>query len=99
MSVLATPRSRPVSPEPPPEVPAAAPAAEVPASRPFSRSEIHRWTAVLIAPFVIGAAFFALAVGLGEEWPIAPAFLLGPLVMIAGYIYLSLTSESNTESP
>jgi hypothetical protein len=42
------------------------------------------------------AAFFALAVGLDTEWPIAPAFLLGPLVMIAGYIYLSLTSEANT---
>jgi hypothetical protein len=62
----------------------------------FSTHEMHRWALVLLAPFLVGAAFFGLAVGLDTEWPIAPAFLLGPLVMIAGYIYLSLTTEANT---
>ena len=63
---------------------------------PFSSHEIHRWALVLLAPFLVGAAFFGLAVGLDAEWPIAPAFMLGPLVMICCYIYLSLGSEANT---
>jgi hypothetical protein len=45
---------------------------------------------------VVGVAFFGLAIGLDAEWPIAPAFLLGPLVMNAAYIFLMLTSEANT---
>jgi hypothetical protein len=63
---------------------------------PFSSHEIHRWALVLLIPFVVGAAFFGLAIGLDAEWPIAPAFLLGPLVMISAYIFLSLGSEANT---
>ena len=63
----------------------------------FSSHEIRRWALILLAPFILGAAFFGLAIGLDEEWPITPAFLLGPFVMIAGYIYLSLTSDANTE--
>ncbi|HUK44034.1 MAG TPA: hypothetical protein VLV28_01955 [Gaiellaceae bacterium] len=59
-------------------------------------SHLNRWFLFLGIPFVVGASFFALAIGLGAEWPMAPAFLLGPLLMIAGYIYLSLTSDSNT---
>ena len=47
---------------------------------------------------MLGAAFFGLALALGQEWPIVPAFMLGPFVMIAGYIYLSLTSDANTTS-
>jgi hypothetical protein len=58
-------------------------------------SGANRWFLVLGVPFVLGAAFFALAIGLGTEWPIAPAFCLGPLLLICGYIYLSLSSESN----
>jgi hypothetical protein len=92
MSVLATPRPRTSLPEP-----AALELAPEPAEA-FSTSEVHRWVAVLVVPFILGAFFFALAVGLGEEWLIAPAFLLGPLVMISSYIYLSLTSEANTTS-
>jgi hypothetical protein len=61
-------------------------------------SETHRWFLVIGIPFVIGAAFFALAIGLGAQWPMVPAFILGPLLMIAGYIVLSLTSEANTAS-
>jgi hypothetical protein len=63
---------------------------------PFSSHEMHRWVFLLLAPFVVGAAFFGLAIGLDAEWPIAPAFLLGPLVLISCYIYLSLTSEANS---
>jgi len=64
----------------------------------FSSHEMHRWALVLLAPFVVGAVFFGLAIGLDAEWPVAPAFLLGPLVMISAYIYLSLGSEANTTS-
>ena len=64
----------------------------------FSSHEMHRWAFVLLAPFVVGAAFFALAIGLDAEWPIVPAFMLGPLVMISAYIYLSLDAEANTTS-
>ena len=63
----------------------------------FADHEIRRWLAVLGVSFVLGAVFFALAIALDAAWPIAPAFLLGPLVMISGYVYLSLTSEANTE--
>jgi hypothetical protein len=59
-------------------------------------SHLNRWFLILGIPFVVGASFFALAIGLGAEWPMAPAFLLGPLAMISGYIYLSLTSDSNS---
>ena len=56
-----------------------------------------RWFLILGIPFVLGAAFFALALGLDAEWPITLAFFFGPFLLIAGYIYLCLTSDSNTE--
>jgi hypothetical protein len=95
MSVVAYPptKSSSTAVEPLP----APPLADDPVERaPFPEREMYRWVAVLVAPFVVGAAFFGLAIGLDAEWPIAPAFLLGPLVLISGYIYLSLTSEANT---
>ncbi len=61
-----------------------------------ARSDTHRWLLILGVPFVVGAAFFADAIGFDVEWPMAPAFLLGPLLMIAGYIYLSLSADTNT---
>ena len=76
--------------------------AELPPLAPVEAGTAHssqtgRWFLVLGVPFVLGASFFALAIGLRAEWPMTPAFILGPLLMICGYIYLSLTSESNTE--
>jgi len=90
MSVLVRPQIRR-----PPVVVEVEPRAEIAEVEP-SWSHLNRWFLILGIPFVVGASFFALAIGLGAEWPMAPAFLLGPLVMIAGYIYLSLTSDSNT---
>ena len=63
-----------------------------------TESETHRWFLVLGIPFVLGATFFGLAVGLGAEWPMMPAFFLGPFVLIASYIGLMLTSDTNTTS-
>ena len=57
----------------------------------------HRWLLLLGIPFVLGFAFFALAVGIGSEWPMVPAVVFGPVLLIATYLYLSLTSDSNTE--
>ena len=59
-------------------------------------SATHRWFLFLGIPFVLGAAFFGLAVGLGAEWPMVPAFFLGPFLLTASYIGLMLTSDTNT---
>ena len=61
-------------------------------------SETHRWFLFLGIPFVLGATFFGLAIALGAEWPMIPAFFFGPFLLVAAYIVLSLTSDSNTTS-
>jgi hypothetical protein len=58
-------------------------------------SASRRWLLVLGPPFASGAMVFGLALALGAEWPMVPAFQLGPFLLIAGYVYLSLTSDSN----
>jgi hypothetical protein len=62
------------------------------------RSGAGRWFLFLGVPFVLGAFFFALTIVLGATWPMAPAFFLGPLLMIIAYIYLCLSSEANAET-
>ena len=64
-----------------------------------SSAEISRWVLFLGIPFVVSAAFFGAAIGTGITWFMAAAFGLGPELMIVGYIYLSLTSDSNSEYP
>jgi hypothetical protein len=93
MNVLVTPPRR--QPQTVLEPPAALQPVEVPEA--ITADGHNRWFLVLGIPFVVGAAFFGLAIGLDEEWPMTPAFLFGPLVMIAAYVYLCLTSDSNTE--
>lgn len=61
----------------------------------IASAEIHRWVQLLAAPFVTSAAFFGLALGTGTEWPMAPAVLLGPTLMIVAYIYLMLSGDTN----
>jgi hypothetical protein len=39
--------------------------------------------------------FVDLALALGDEWPMIPAFLPGPFLLIAGDVHLSLTSDAN----
>jgi hypothetical protein len=77
--------------------PTTAPAVEIEQRSRFSPREMHRWVGLLVVPFILGAAFFAIAIGLDVQWAMAPAFLLGPLSMISGYIYLALTSDANRE--
>jgi hypothetical protein len=71
--------------------PAYAPPVETPPP-----SGASRWFLVLGVPFVLGAGFFGLAIGLDAEWPMVPAVLLGPVLLISAYLYLSLTSDTNT---
>ena len=67
------------------------------ASATAASSPLSRWFLLLGIPFVLGAAFFGLALGLGDEWPMIPAFLFGPFLLVAAYIYLSLTSDTNSD--
>jgi hypothetical protein len=53
--------------------------------------------ALLVIPFILGAVFFGIAIGFDMQWPMAPAFLLGPLPLITAYIYLALSSDANSE--
>ena len=64
-----------------------------------SSSEISRWVRWIGIPFVVAAAFFGAAIGTGITWFMGVAFGVGPELMIVGYIYLSLTSDSNSEYP
>jgi hypothetical protein len=58
-------------------------------------AEEQRWLKVLIIPFLIGASFFAAAIGTGHLWLIGPAMFFSVAMVIFGFIYLALTSESN----
>jgi hypothetical protein len=99
MSVLDRPRTQYDSPAvlvergPPVELPS-----EPPVASQWKPVDVRRWFFHLIVPFVLGAFFFSLALVLGETWPMTPAFLLGPLLMIAMYIHLCLTEEANSET-
>jgi hypothetical protein len=107
MSVLARPETRPTSDPSRPVEPRqaftqqATPLVAETTTQPVAAatgSETHRWFLLLGIPFVLGAAFFGLAVGLGAEWSMVPAFFLGPFLLTATYIALMLTSDTNTTS-
>jgi len=63
---------------------------------PEAVAEEHRWLLLLTTPFLLGAAFFALAVGTGQLWLMGPAMVLGPGALIAMFVYLGLSSEANS---
>lgn len=92
MSTLAAPPVRDAAIVEPLLLPRAEPEPEGPAS-----PAAHRWEFFLVPAFVLAAFFFALALALNEQWPMVPAFLLGWLPLILGYIYLSLSGDSNAE--
>ena len=79
--------------------PAKIPAAEAETDHsPAAVAEEHRWLVLLTMPFVLGAAFFALAVGTGRLWLMAPAMILGPGLIICMFIYLGLSSDANSDA-
>jgi hypothetical protein len=84
---------------PPPTMPAAVIDA-VPEQSDHSPAEVaeeHRWLRLLVTPFVLGAAFFALVIGTGHLWLMAPAMILGPGLIIGMFVYLALSRDANAE--
>jgi hypothetical protein len=65
-------------------------------ARTTETAELYRWLRFLVPPFVISGAFFALAIGTGVQELIAPALFFGPMVIILAFIYLGLSSDSNS---
>ena len=61
-------------------------------------SEEKRWVLMLAIPFLVGATFFAAAIGTGALWLMGPAMLFGVGVIIASFIYLGLSSDTNSET-
>ncbi len=59
--------------------------------------EENRWLLYLGTPFLLSAVFFALAIGV-SEWFMVPAVILGPGLMIAAYVYLGLSSDTNGQA-
>jgi hypothetical protein len=68
----------------------------VDATRPALSDEL-RWVRWLGIPFVASAASFAAAIATGSLWLMGVAFGVGPELMILGYVFLSLASDSNVE--
>ena len=66
------------------------------AAPPDEGAETNRWLRLLVPPFVLSGLFFALAIGTNTEELIAPALFFGPTLIILAFIYLGLTSESNS---
>ena len=108
MSVAPTqPRSRPVAPELPQRdrkllrsvESGAIVAAGVDASTapPDESAEMNRWLLFLVPPFLVSALFFTIAIGTSTPELIAPALFFGPMLIILAFIYLGLSSESNSE--
>jgi hypothetical protein len=59
------------------------------------RHEQHRWELLLIPSFVTAAILFALAIGTGTLWPMAPAVVFGPIAMAFVLIHLCVSADSN----
>jgi hypothetical protein len=78
-------------------VPASEPQPTVPAAA--EGRELMRWVRWLGIPFVLSAVFFGAAIGTGQLWLMGLAWGFGPELIILGYIYLSISSEANSELP
>jgi len=77
--------------------PLQAPAVEPPEEDLSGLAEEHRWMRFLLPPFVVAAAFFALAIGTDSQWPMVFAFVLGALPVIFAFVYLALSSALRDE--
>jgi len=58
-------------------------------------TEERRWLLLLGIPFVVSACFFAATIGTGILWLLAPAMVLGPALIILGFVYLGISSDTN----
>jgi hypothetical protein len=68
-----------------------------------ARAEERRWLLMLGVPFAVSAALFAATIGSGLLWLLGPAMVVGPGLIILGFVYLGLTSDTEgtgtAESP
>jgi hypothetical protein len=82
----------------PPKPALAAPAPFVDSDHtPASDAEQRRWVIPLVLCFTWSAVFFALAVGTGSLYFLAPAGL-GIGLIILFFVYLGLTSDTNSDA-
>jgi hypothetical protein len=58
-------------------------------------AELRRWALFLGIPSLLSAAFFMVAIGTGQLWPIGGSLVTGPGLLIAVVIYLGLSSDTN----
>lgn len=65
----------------------------------MAQAETNRWVALLAIPFVLATVFFGAAISSGQEWPIGPAVVFGPILLILVYVYLMLTGDTNAAAP
>jgi hypothetical protein len=77
-----------------PVIEVARPAEDTSSALEIETTEEHRWLHWLVPPFVLGAAFFALAIGTGWEYFMAPAMALGIAPIIFAFVYLGLSSDT-----
>ena len=61
----------------------------------LAQAETNRWVKLLVIPFVLAAVFFGAAISSGQQWLMGPAVVAGPIFLIAAYIYLMLTCDTN----
>ena len=64
--------------------------------RPYPITEQARWILTLGAPFVVAAASYMAAIGMGITWLIAPTIVAGPGAGVIGLVFLALSSDTNT---
>lgn len=62
---------------------------------PQEAAEEHRWLLMLVPPFVISAVLFAVVIATGMLWLMGPVLVIGPGLIILGFVYLGLTSDAN----
>jgi hypothetical protein len=60
-------------------------------------AEERRWLRMLVTPFVLGACFFAGVIATGQLWLMGPAMLCAVAAIIFSFIFLGLTSDTNTD--
>ena len=58
-------------------------------------TELRRWYVFLGLPFLLAASFFMAAIGTGHLWLIGGTLVTGPGLLIAAFIYLALSSDTN----
>ena len=62
-------------------------------------AEVKRWAIFLTVPLVLSAAFFMALISTGHLWLIGGSLVTGPGLLILGFIYLAMSSDTNGDAP